>query len=117
MEKQKKQIIPLVGVAPVTGWNAATSFTSEPIEFPASTQWSLDIQGWSGVTASAPKVTILHSNSKTGEYKAYSTLATSIDLTVAVNRIIYDDIFPSRYMKIQYVSGGSTGTLSMVLSK
>lgn len=117
MEKQKESLIPEVDNVPVTGWNAATSFTSEPIEFPESIRWSLDIQGWAGVTASAPKVTILHSNSKTGEYKEYSTLATSIDLTVASNRVIYDDIFSSRYMKIQYVSGGSTGTLSMVLSK
>ena len=117
MEKQKKEIIPSVNKVAVTSWNAATSFTSDAIEFPESVRWSLDIQGWAGVTASAPKVTILHSNSKTGEYKAYSTLATSIDLTVASNRVIYDDIFSSRYMKIQYVSGGSTGTLSMVLSK
>ena len=117
MEKQKQQVIPYVGALPVTTWNAATSFTSKPIEFSGSTRWSLDIQGWAGVTASAPKVTILHSNLEDGEYKAYSTLATSVDLTVAGNRIIIDSIFPSRYMKIQYVSGGSTGTLSMVLSK
>lgn len=117
MERQKESLIPEVNNVPVTEWNAATSFTSEPIEFPESVKWSLDIQGWAGVTASAPKVTILHGNSKTGEFKAYSTLATSIDLTVESNRVIYDDIFSSRYMKIQYVSGGSTGTLSMVLSK
>jgi len=117
MEKQKQEYIIQVNNRPVTDWNAATSFTSDPIEFPESVRWAVDIQGWSGVTAGSPTLTILHSNSKTGEFKAYSTLASNIDLKTAMNRVIYDEIFSSRYMKIQYVSGGSTGTLSMILSK
>lgn len=121
MLKQKTQYIPQVetsaAIVDVTAWNAATAFTTEPIQFADNTAWVLDIEGWANVTASAPLLTILHSNSKDGEYKAYSTLATSIDLTVSGNRMIYDDIFPARYMKIQYVPGGSTGNFSLVLSK
>ena len=121
MLKQKSPYIPQVATAAaivdVTSWNAATSFTSEAIEFPSNTAWVLDVEGWADVTASAPLLTILHSNSLSGEYHPYSSLATSIDLTVTGNRMIFDEIFPARYMKIQYVSGGSTGAFSLILSK
>jgi hypothetical protein len=117
MLKQKQTYIPKVNNVDVTGWNAATDFTSDFIEFPESTQWLLDVQDWASVIAGAPVLSILVSNSQDGEYKNYSTLASSIDLTVANNRVIYDEIFSSRYMKIQYTSGGSTGTFDLILSK
>ena len=121
MLKQKTQYIPQVetstAIVDVTAWNAATAFTTEPIQFADNTAWVLDIDGWAAVTAGAPLLTILHSNTRDGEYNPYSTLATSIDITISKNRMIYDDIFPARYMKIQYVSGGSTGTFDLILSK
>ena len=121
MLKQKKFITPQVLTASayvdVTDWNAATSFTSEAIEFPSTVEWSLDIEGYAGVTPGLPTVTILHSNSLAGEYHPLSTLATNVDITVSKDRMIYSDHFSSRYMKIQYVTGGSTGTFSMILSK
>ena len=117
MEQQKENIIPKVGNVAVTTWNAATSFTSDFIEFEASVPWALDVQGYAGVTAGTPTITILHSNKQDGEYKAYKAAATNIDITVSGNRVIFDDSFFARFMKIQYVSGGSTGNFSLQLSK
>ena len=121
MLKQKKFITPQVLTASayvdVTDWNAATSFTTEAIQFPSTVEWSLDIEGFAGLTPGLPTVTILHSNSATGEFNPLSTAATNIDITVSKDRMIYSDNFSARYMKIQYVSGGSTGTFSMILSK
>jgi hypothetical protein len=117
MEQQKANVVPEVNNVAVTSWNAATSFTSDFIEFEASVPWALDIQGYSGLTAGSPTITILHSNKQDGEYKAYKSLATDIDITVSGNRVIFDDSFFARFMKIQYVSGGSTGTFSLQLSK
>jgi hypothetical protein len=117
MEQQKENVVPEVNNVAVTSWNAATSFTSDFIEFEASVPWALDIQGYSGVTAGTPTITILHSNKQDGEYKAYKSLATNVDITVSGNRVIFDDSFFARFMKIQYVSGGSTGTFSLQLSK
>jgi hypothetical protein len=121
MLKQKEEYIPQVttasAIVDVTLWNAATSFTTEAIEFPSNAAWVLGIPEWELAVSGTPLLTILHSNTRDGEYNPYSTLSTSIDITSSVNRMIYDDIFPARYMKIQYVSGGSTGTFSLVLSK
>lgn len=117
MKQQKKNVIPEVNNVLVTDWNAATSFTTDFIEFDASVPWSLDVQDYADMTAGTPTITILHSNKQDGEFKAYKTAASNIDITTAVNRVIFDDIFPSRFMKIQYASGGSTGTFSLQLSK
>jgi hypothetical protein len=117
MKQQKKNIVPKVNNIAVTDWDAATSFTSDFIEFDASIPWSLDVQDYADMTAGSPTITILHSNKQDGEYKAYKSLATDIDITVSGNRNIFDDSFFARFMKIQYVSGGSTGTFSLQLSK
>jgi hypothetical protein len=121
MLKQKEEYIPQVttasAIVDVTLWSAATSFTTEAIEFPSNAAWVLGIPEWEPAVVGAPLLTILHCNTRDGEYSPYSTLATSINITSSVNRMIYDDIFPARYMKIQYVSGGATGTFSLVLSK
>ena len=117
MLKQKQTYIPKVNNVDVTGWNAATGFTTDAIEFPESTPWLLDVQGWAGVTAGTPLLDILISNSQDGEYKPYNLQASNIDLTVEANRVIYDEIFSSRFLKIQYTSGASTGTFSLILSK
>lgn len=117
MLRQKEFLIPTVTYAPVTNWNAATSFTSDPIEFPETVEWALDVIGYSGLTAGTPKISILCSNDVNGEYKPYKTAATDVDITVLANRLIFDDLFSPRFMKIKYVSGGSTGTFSLNLSK
>jgi hypothetical protein len=117
MLKRKESYIPKVNNVNVTTWNAATNFTTDAIEFPESVSWLLDVQGWAAVTPGAPLLDILISNSQDGEYKAYSLLASNIDLTVSENRVVYDEIFASRYLKIKYTSGGSTGTFSLILSK
>lgn len=117
MLKQKRFLVPTVSYAPVTDWNAATSFTSDPIEFPETVEWSLDIEGYSGMIAGSPTISILCSNQIDGEYKPYKTAATSVDIKVLGNRLILDDTYAPRFMKIQYVSGGSTGTFSLILSK
>lgn len=117
MLKQKETYIPKVNNVDVTTWNAATNFTTDAIEFPESSPWMLDVQDWASVTAGTPILDILVSNSKDGEYKAYSLQASNIDLTASNNRVIFDEIFSSRYMKIQYASGGSTGTFDLILSK
>lgn len=117
MKNQKIKLIPKVGALPVTEWNAATSFTSEFIEFPESKEWCLDVQGYSEVVAGAPTISILMSNEQDGEYKEYDSSTLNIDITVSGNRLIYDAMFPGRFMKIQYVSGGSTGDFSLILSK
>lgn len=117
----KREIIPTVtttaAILPVTDWDASVNFTTDAIEFPETQYWALDVEGYSGMTAGTPVINILCSNKKDGEYKAYKALGTAIDITVAANRVILDDSFSPRYMKIQYVSGGSTGTFSLILSK
>ena len=114
---QKQNYVVKVNNVDVDGWNAATSFTSDPIEFSESTSWALSVDGYSGVTAGTPTLSILHGNTKDGEYLPYKTAATTVDMTVSGNRVIFDDSFFARYMKIQYVSGGSTGTFDLILSK
>jgi hypothetical protein len=121
MRKQKQRYIPQVltedAVVEITAWDAGDDFTTSPIQFPESIDWSLAINGWDDVTPGNPTVTILHSNTVDGDYVPYSTSATDIDITVDKDRMIYDEHFAARYMKIQYVSGGSTGVFSMILSK
>lgn len=117
MLRQKEFLIPTVTYVPVTNWNAATSFTSDPIEFPETVEWALDVIGYSGMTAGTPTISILCSNQIDGEYKPYKTMATSVDIKVLSNRLILDDTYAPRFMKIQYVSGGSIGTFSLILSK
>jgi hypothetical protein len=36
---------------------------------------------------------------------------------VASNRVIYDSIFAPRFMKIRYISAGTTGTFKLTVSK
>lgn len=113
----KKTYIPQVSGVDVTAWDASVDFTTDHIEFPESISWAVSIDGYSGVTAGAPTISILHSNTSDGEYLPYKTIASSVDITSSVNRVIFDDSFFARFMKIQYVSGGSTGTFDLKLSK
>lgn len=117
MLKQKENYKVEVNNVRVEGWDASVSFTSDPIEFEESTSWALSVDGYAGVTAGSPTISILHSNSSNGDFLPYKSIATSIDITTDLNRVIFDDSFFARYMKIQYVSGGSTGTFDLILSK
>lgn len=113
----KKTYIPTINGVDVTSHDASVDFTTDYIEFPETKAWALSVDGYSGVTAGSPTISILHSNISDGEYLPYKTIATSVDITTDVNRVIFDDSFFARFMKIQYVSGGSTGTFDLKLSK
>lgn len=117
MEKQKHKVIPTVNNIPVTNYSASSNFITDIIEFHSSTRWCLNVQNYSSMTAVAPTITILHSNEENGDFVPYDDLAIDVDIKVSYDRAIYDDIFPSRYMKIQFKSGGSSGIFSLVLSK
>jgi hypothetical protein len=117
MLKQKENYKVEVNNVEVEGWDASVSFTSDPIEFEESTSWALSVDGYAGLTPGSPTISILHSNSSNGDFLPYKSIATSIDITTDLNRVIFDDSFFARYMKVQYVSGGSTGTFDLILSK
>ena len=118
MQKQKKNYVPTIDGVPMGTFSAANNFTTDFIEFPESTPWSVQIDGWDGVTLEgSPTLSIVCSNVQDGDYLAYDSLSTSIDLTVPANRVIYDSIFAPRFMKIVYKSGGTTGTFKLTVSK
>jgi hypothetical protein len=117
MQKQKKNYVPTINGVPMGTLNAATNFTTDFIEFPESTPWSVQVEAWAGVDAGTPTITILCSNVQAGDYVEYDSLSTNVDLTVSSNRAIYDSIFAPRFMKIQYVSGSSVGTFKLTVSK
>lgn len=112
----KELLNPKVGVLPVVAWNAATSFTTEAISFPQDFGWSIDFQ-FDDVVSGTPTYTILVSNSETGTYHEYKTASTDVDLTNESNWLVFDDVSPFRYMKIAYVSGGSTGDFTINVCK
>lgn len=117
MEKQKRKFIPSVDYTKVIDYDATSDFITDAIEFPESTRWSLNVQDYANLTPGTPTITILHSNDEFGEFVPYDDLAIDVDITLPQDRSIYDDIFPSRFMKVQFKSGSSTGTISLVLSK
>jgi hypothetical protein len=118
MQKQKKNYVPTINGVPMGTLNAAVGFTTDFIEFPESTPWSVQIEGWAGITLEGlPVITVLCSNVQDGEYVEYDSLSTSVDIKVASNRVIYDSIFAPRFMKIRYASAGTTGTFKLTVSK
>lgn len=112
----KELLNPKVGVLPVVDWDASVSFTTEAISFPQEFGWSIDFQ-FDGVTPGTPTYTILVSNSETGVYHEYKTESTLVDLTDATKWFVFDDTSSFRYMKITYVSGGSTGNFTVNVCK
>lgn len=117
MQKQKKNYVPTIDGVPMGTWNAANNFTTDFIEFPESTPWSVQLDVLAGVDTGVPALSIVCSNVQDGEYVVYDSLSTDIDLTVPANRVIYDSIFAPRFMKIVYKSGLSTGTFKLTVSK
>lgn len=99
-------------------FDASVDFTSDAISFPdRNSGWSCSVDGWAGVTAGAPTLSFLASNKLDGDFNEYKTAANLLDLTSTANRNNFDDMFPFKYMKVKYVSGGSTGTFSVTLAK
>jgi hypothetical protein len=118
MQKQKKNYVPTINGVPMGTLNAALDFTTDFIEFPESTPWSVQIEGWNGITLEgSPVITIYCSNVQDGEYVEYDSLSTLVDIKVASNRVMYDSIFAPRFMKIRYISAGTTGTFKLTVSK
>ena len=62
-------------------------------------------------------LTILVSNTYNGTYIPYSPTVNNLDLTAESNLIVYDQIMPVRYMKLQYVAGTTTGQISFTITK
>ena len=99
-------------------FDASVDFTSDVISFPdRNSGWSCSVDGWSGVTAGTPTLSFLASNKADGDFNEYKTVANLLDLKDTANRNNFDDVFPFKYMKVKYVSGGSTGTFSVTLAK
>lgn len=118
MQKQKKNYVLTINGVPMGITDAGTDFITDFIEFPESTPWSVQIERWVSVTVEGtPTLTILCSNVQDGEYVAYDSLSTDVDLTVPANRFIYDSIFAPRFMKISYVSNGTVGKFIPTISK
>lgn len=118
MQKQKQNYVPTINGVPFLSSNAAVGFTTDFIEFPESTPWAVQFDGWAGVTtAGTPTATILCSNTQDGDYTEYDASSTLVDLKLSANRVLFDSIFAPRFMKIQYVSGASVGTFKLTVSK
>lgn len=117
MIAQKELFIPTVNTVPVTNFVATGNFTTDFIEFPMSLKdWSLQTV-FSTSAGAGCELTILVSNQYNGDYVPYSPTVKDIDMTVEDNLIIYDMIMPVRYMKLQYVAGATTGTISFLITK
>lgn len=117
MIAQKEQFIPTASTVPVFDFDATGDFTTDYIEFPNSLKdWSLQTTFSDGAGAGA-LLTVLVSNTYNGDYVPYSPTVKDLDLTVQDNLIVYDMIMPFRYMKLDYVAGATTGTMSFVITK
>jgi len=117
MIAQKELFIPTVNTVPVTNYSAAANFITDYIEFPESMKdWSLQTTFSGGAVAGA-FLTILVSNTYNGTYIPYSPTVNNLDLTSESNLIVYDQIMPVRYMKLQYVAGTTTGQISFTITK
>lgn len=60
---------------------------------------------------------VLVSNDQNGTYYPYKSASTYIDLSVEQNCVIFDDMMPFRFMKLDYVANNSTGTVNILMSK
>jgi len=116
MISQKEIVVPTVNTVPVTLYSAASNFTTDYIEFPMSFKdWSLQTT-FSGGVVNGAELTILVSNTYNGSYVPYDPSVKDLDLTVQSNLVVFDEIMPFRYVKLQYVAGTTTGNISFVIS-
>jgi hypothetical protein len=96
-------------------WDASVGFTSDSIEFSNSEPWSIQILDYN-ITAVAPLLTLQVSTDGVA-WSEYKPQSTDIDITDTANRVIFDDIMPFKYLRVVYVSGGSTGDFSIKIAK
>lgn len=115
MQKQKKNYVATINGVPTITFDAAVSFTTDPIEFPESTPWAVQFDEWD--VTGGPTASILCSNSQFGDYYPYDVDSTDVALNTEVNRILYDAIFAPRYMKIAYTADDAVGDFNLVISK
>lgn len=117
MIAQKEVFIPTVGTVSTENYDATADFTTDYIEFPNSTKdWSLQTVFSVGPGAGC-ELTILVSNLPNDGYVAYSPTVKDMDMTNDDNHMVYDNIMPARYMKLDYVAGATTGNLSFIIIK
>ena len=115
MQRRKTNLVATINGVSTLTFDASANFITDPIEFPESIPWAVQFDEWD--VAGSPTATILCSNSQFGDYLPYKAESTDVELDTAANRILYDGIFSPRYMKIDYISNGSTGDFDLVISK
>jgi hypothetical protein len=99
----------------VDTWDAAIGFTSDAVQFTGSKSWAIQITDYN-ITPGTPSLTLEVSTDGL-TWNSYKPQATNVDITSTDNRIIFDDIMPFGYLRIVYVSGGSTGDFSVKIAK
>lgn len=62
-------------------------------------------------------LSVLVSNDQNGTYYPYKLASTDVDLSVEQNCVIFDEMMPYRFMKLDYTANNSTGTVNIVISK
>jgi hypothetical protein len=118
MQTQKTTKFIQVNKVDVDGWNAATSFTSDLIEFPESIAWAL-ILGDDSIThgGTPATITVQASIANDSDWVEYKSGSTNVDISVAANQCVLDDTFAPRYFRVVYTPGTATGTFTLRLSK
>lgn len=106
-------VIPEVSNTAVTAYSAATTFTTDSIEFTSSYNWCLQIT-LSGTDAN-PLITIERSNNDTN-WDDYSTPDTS-EIEMTESSISFEDTkMTCRYLRVHFNDNGiTTGNVSMKL--
>jgi len=116
--KQKTTEFIKVSNVDVQNWNAATSFTSDPIEFPESIAWALVLGDDSITHGGTPaQITIEASIANDSDWQEYKSGSTNVDISVSSNKCVLDDTFPPRFLRVVYTPGTATGTFTLRLSK
>ena len=99
----------------IDGWDASVDFETDAISFNGvDIDWSVQFF-FEDETLGTPTATVLVSNDQFSGFSPYKTAATDIDLTSETGA--FDSVMPFRFMKVSYTSGGSTGEVSLKISK
>jgi hypothetical protein len=116
--KQKTTEFIKVNNVDVNGWNAATAFTSDAIEFPESIPWALVLGDDSITHGGTPaQITVEASAANDNDWVEYKSGSTGVDINVSSNKCVLDDTFPPRYFRVVYTPGTATGTFTLRISK
>jgi len=107
MSLEGQKIINIGGVELVDR-PANINFTTDAIEFRMDHMWSLQVY-FLGAVSGTPRLSIECSNNQV-DWLRYKAAATNIDLVSVNNRLIFDESFPPRYMRIRYNANGNTAT-------